>query len=99
MSKVNWFKDGVIYQIFIDRFAGYDGSKDWEKPQFIGGDIRGIIDRLPYLEEFDEHGDLQARKPMKWDSQDEDLLSFYKDLIQKRKSRVIRWGKNPNLKV
>ncbi|MBS3778075.1 MAG: hypothetical protein KGY50_02140, partial [Candidatus Thermoplasmatota archaeon] len=36
-------------QILIDRFAGYNPKKDWNKPQFIGGNIKGIIDRLPYL--------------------------------------------------
>jgi cyclomaltodextrinase len=29
-------------------------------------------------------GDLLARQPMNWDSQDKELLSFYKQLIQKR---------------
>lgn len=52
MSKTDWFKDGIVYQIFINRFAGYDESKDWNKPQFIGGDIRGIIEKLPYLEDL-----------------------------------------------
>jgi glycosidase len=44
-----WIKNAVIYQILIDRYAGYDKKKDWMKPQFIGGNIRGIIDKLPYL--------------------------------------------------
>jgi hypothetical protein len=31
--------------------------------------------------EFPVHGDLQARQPMNWKQQDEELLSFYKKLI------------------
>jgi len=42
-------KNAVIYQILIDRFAGYDETKDWLKPQFIGGNLKGIIDKLAYL--------------------------------------------------
>ena len=42
-------KNAVIYQILIDRFAGYDLHKEWNQNQFIGGNIKGIIDALPYL--------------------------------------------------
>lgn len=45
----NWFENAIIYQILIDRFAGYNPKKDWKKPKFIGGNIKGIIDALPYL--------------------------------------------------
>ena len=49
-EKINkWFDRAIIYQILIDRFAGYDPKKDWTKPDFIGGNIKGIIDKLPYL--------------------------------------------------
>ena len=40
---VGWFKKAIIYQILIDRFAGYK-SEEWEKPIFLGGNINGIID-------------------------------------------------------
>ena len=49
MHDVEWFRDSIIYQIFIDRFAGFQSTKNWEQPVFIGGNIRGIIDKLPYL--------------------------------------------------
>ena len=51
MSGVEWFNNAIIYQVFIDRFAGFK-SKDWNKPDFMGGNIRGIIDKLNYLKEL-----------------------------------------------
>lgn len=55
----DWTLDTVIYQIFPDRFANGDPTNDPEntvpwssKPtrrSFHGGDLQGIIDRLPYL--------------------------------------------------
>lgn len=42
-------KTSVIYQIFIDRFAGYDPKSDDTKPEWCGGNLRGIKDKLPYL--------------------------------------------------
>lgn len=47
----NWFKDSIIYHIFIDRFAGCK-SNQWNKPIFLGGNIKGIIKKLPYLQEL-----------------------------------------------
>ncbi len=49
ISNVDNLKRSIIYQILIDRYAGYDSQKDWNKNQFIGGNIKGIIDSLPYL--------------------------------------------------
>jgi glycosidase len=49
MSGADWFKDGIIYHIFIDRFAGYSHTENWDQPVFLGGNIRGIISKLPYL--------------------------------------------------
>ena len=49
MSGVSWFKNAIIYHILIDRFAGFDSTDNWEKPIFLGGNIRGIIKKLPYL--------------------------------------------------
>lgn len=51
MPKNNiWLKDAVIYQIFIDRFAGVKNPNIWDKPEFIGGNIKGIIEKLSYVE-------------------------------------------------
>ncbi len=47
-----WFKDAIIYQVFIDRFAGYNKPEKWEKSEFIGGNIRGIIDKFHHFEEL-----------------------------------------------
>lgn len=44
-----WLRNAVIYEIFIDRFAGYDESADDLQPHFVGGNLRAIIKRLPYL--------------------------------------------------
>jgi cyclomaltodextrinase len=46
-----WFRDAIIYQILIDRFAGYK-SNECDKPRFIGGSIKGIIDKLDYIKEL-----------------------------------------------
>ena len=61
MECVPWMKSAVFYQIFVDRFHMGDKKKDisyintkWgEVPtpkSFCGGDIRGIIQKLDYLE-------------------------------------------------
>ena len=54
MDKKNkdCFKNSIIYQILIDRFNGFKSDKNWEKPEFLGGNIKGIIDKLPYLKEL-----------------------------------------------
>jgi len=58
----DWVRNSIFYQIFIDRF--YDGNRDndpvhtdkWgSKPtrgNFFGGDLEGIIKKLPYLEKL-----------------------------------------------
>ncbi|MFB6182477.1 MAG: alpha-amylase family glycosyl hydrolase, partial [Candidatus Nanohaloarchaea archaeon] len=45
-------EDAVIYQVFIDRFAGFDDKSNWHNPEFVGGDIQGIIDKLDYIEKL-----------------------------------------------
>ena len=63
MSVPEWVKTAVCYQIFPERFAAGDGSKDrsyinqnWgELPtpkSFCGGDLTGIRQKLPYLAEL-----------------------------------------------
>lgn len=63
MECVPWMKSAVFYQIFVDRFHMGDHEKDlsyintkWgEVPtpeSFCGGDIRGIIQKLDYLQEL-----------------------------------------------
>ena len=63
MKTVEWMKDTVFYQIFVDRFFMGDWEKDksyinlkWgELPNpksFAGGDLKGIIEKLPYIREL-----------------------------------------------
>ena len=58
-----WLVDGVVYQIFPERFANGNPANDppgvrpWhdDRPTaraFYGGDLEGIIQRLPHLEEL-----------------------------------------------
>jgi cyclomaltodextrinase len=52
MNNTKWFKNRVIYHILIDRFAGFKSTKDWNKPIFLGGNIKGINEKLQYLNEL-----------------------------------------------
>lgn len=57
-----WVKDAVFYQIFPERFANGDPSLDpdnvqpWGTPptlhNFMGGDLKGVLDHLDYLEDL-----------------------------------------------
>ena len=59
MTVPYWVPDAIFYQIFPDRFANGDPSNDppnvvpWGSPptiwNFMGGDLRGILQRLDYL--------------------------------------------------
>jgi len=49
VGNIHWFKRAIIYHILIDRFAGFKSDKDWDKPKFLGGNINGIIKKIPYL--------------------------------------------------
>ncbi|WP_427338360.1 glycoside hydrolase family 13 protein [Caloranaerobacter sp. DY30410] len=61
-----WVKDTVFYQIFPERFFNGDTSNDPDKltewgelpasNSFYGGDLRGIIEKLDYLEELGING-------------------------------------------
>jgi glycosidase len=52
MTGVDWFKNAIIYHILIDRFAGFESTNNWHKPEFLGGNIRGIIEKIPYLKQL-----------------------------------------------
>lgn len=55
----DWARQGLIYQIFIDRFSNGDPSNDpkdceeWDtlpdRTSFSGGDFKGIMDKLDYI--------------------------------------------------
>jgi alpha-amylase len=55
-AEVDW-RDQMIYQIVIDRFANGDPNNDLNVAPSIpgryhGGDWQGVIDQLPYLEDL-----------------------------------------------
>ena len=59
----NWVKDTVWYQIFPDRFNSYHKKSDlkWGKlpvnnHELYGGDIKGVIEKLPYLKDLGVSG-------------------------------------------
>jgi neopullulanase len=57
-----WVKDAIFYQIFPDRFAQSDhvfksfNFEPWDSPPtafgFKGGDLRGVVDKLDYLQDL-----------------------------------------------
>ncbi len=52
MGNVDWFKNAVIYHILIDRFAGFKLIENLDKPEFLGGTIGGIIEKLSYIRDL-----------------------------------------------
>ncbi len=63
VKVVDWARDAVFYQIFVDRFCRGDFTKDdgyvtqdWDAPihakSFTGGDLEGITSKLDYLAEL-----------------------------------------------
>jgi glycosidase/MoaA/NifB/PqqE/SkfB family radical SAM enzyme len=47
-----WWRDAVVYSIFVDRFRRTDGWRDpvaWSRDTHAGGTLDGIVDALPYL--------------------------------------------------
>lgn len=61
--EVKWLQEAIVYQIFPDRFCNGDssinieGTSQWGKGKIhrrsiYGGDLRGIINKLSYLDEL-----------------------------------------------
>lgn len=58
-TSPDWVKDAIFYQIFPERFANGDSKNDpsgvfqWgtapTQSNFMGGDLQGILNSLPYL--------------------------------------------------
>lgn len=46
-----WAREAILYHIFVDRFTGVENR--WLEPEemerFVGGTLRGVIDRLEYI--------------------------------------------------
>jgi glycosidase len=51
MTNSDWFKQAIVYQIMIDRFAGF-GHRDRNTPGFLGGNLNGITGKLGYLKDL-----------------------------------------------
>ena len=51
MTNALWFKQAIVYHILIDRFAGFK-SGDWNKSEFLGGNLKGITEKLGYLKDL-----------------------------------------------
>ena len=50
--KKTWLKNAIIYHILIDRFSGFKLKDNWQEPIFLGGNIKGIIKKIPYLQQL-----------------------------------------------
>lgn len=57
-DHLDWFRNGVCYQVFPDRFARVDDGRSWEldpwnatptRTNFMGGNLAGITSKLDYL--------------------------------------------------
>ncbi len=56
-THVSDWRDEVIYQVLVDRFANGDPNNDYgvrpgHLARFQGGDWRGLADRLDYVKEL-----------------------------------------------
>ena len=51
MTSTDWFQNAIIYHVLIDRFAGLTSTEPL-CPEFLGGTLRAITEKLPYLEEL-----------------------------------------------
>ncbi len=56
-THVEDWRDHVVYQLMVDRFANGNARNDWRvdptsMARYQGGDWQGVIDRLDYLEEL-----------------------------------------------
>ena len=53
-----WFRTAVIYQVLIDRFQCASPARQAaarlreHEPVFCGGDLRGVAEKMPYLQEL-----------------------------------------------
>ena len=52
MGDTSWFKNAIIYHILIDRFNGFKSSWGWDEPVFLGGNIKGITEKIPYIKDL-----------------------------------------------
>lgn len=97
-----WFKTGIIYHVFVDRFNNDDCSLENVNKDLIevyGGNLRGIINKLDYLQDLGVSIILlspifEARSHHKYDtgdykkiSEDYGNLDIFKELVAEIKKR------------
>lgn len=58
-TEVDDWRDEVVYQVLVDRFANGDRNNDFNEntsdqvlTSYMGGDWQGLIDQIPYLQEL-----------------------------------------------
>lgn len=51
-KKIEWFKDAIIYQVMVDRFAGVKDVQNSFKPTFIGGNLKALTKKIPYFKKL-----------------------------------------------
>lgn len=109
----DWVNNTVWYQIFPERFCNGDtgndpeGTKPWgfhrvTNEEFYGGDLKGIIDRLDYLQDLGINGIyltpiFEAGSSHKYDTTDYRKIDphfgdekVFKDLVDKAHEKGIR---------
>lgn len=47
-----WFKDAILYHVFVDRFAGVKPSADPKRPEYCGGNLKELKDKIPYFKKL-----------------------------------------------
>ncbi len=50
MDSKHWFRKAIIYQVFIDRFNGFNTTEN--SPEFLGGNIPGVTQKVQYLHDL-----------------------------------------------
>jgi len=111
-SRPSWVTQAVFYQIFTERFCNGDSTNDpvvtaaWgarpEFNNFFGGDLKGILNNLPYLCDLGVNAlyltpIFKAQTNHKYDTSDYleidpafGTLSLFKELVKKAHSGGIR---------
>jgi len=51
-EEIAWFKDSVIYHVFIDRFAGVRVDSKPNQPDFCGGNLKALTEKIPYFKKL-----------------------------------------------
>lgn len=47
-----WWRDAIVYTIFVDRFRGYHNVNAWQRHARAGGTLDGVREAIPYLSDL-----------------------------------------------